>query len=208
MNIPLASPCAPRELSAVVRRFGDSTLEHVATYGLVVVLLAVSAFAVWSSISTSRLGKQAIESNMLSDHYASAAAAVTTAESLERKYRLEPGPAVRSRYQQAAAELKAALELVDRDGTADDHVVVNQVMEAHAPYLVSIAKMFDSVDRGDTPEVLRIDNDEVDPRFDVIDKVVSKAAMSGTRRRSPLCKPYTTVRRSTRVRYPGSSWSV
>ena len=72
------------------------------------VLLGVSRFAVWSSLVTSRLGHRAIESSLLSDHYASAAVAVAAEESHERKYRLEPGPDVRRLHSDAAAALTAA----------------------------------------------------------------------------------------------------
>ncbi len=154
------------------RRF---RLEDLATNGLIVVLITVGAFAVWSSISTGRLGAEAIVSSVLSDHYALAATAVATEESLERKYRLEPGAEVRSRYAQAAADLQAALAKVSRDGAAEDRLLVDEVMKAHAPYLVSIDRMFDAVDRGDTAEVLRIDGDEVDPKFDRIAQIVEKA---------------------------------
>jgi diguanylate cyclase (GGDEF)-like protein len=157
-------------------RMGEATLSRLATYGLVTVLLTFSGFSLWSSVSTSHLGKDAIASSLLSDHYTTAAAAVAAEESLERKYRLEPGPTVRVRYEAAVARLVASLELVSRDGNSDDRVIYDQVLKLHAPYLKSINRMFDAVDRGDTPEVLRIDNDEVDPLFSAIEDLVDKAS--------------------------------
>ncbi len=161
--------------SAPVQRVERSRVQ-LATYGLVAVMLTVSGFAIWSSLSTSRLGAGAIASSQLADHYAAAAAAIAAEESLERKYRLEPGPTVRQRYDAAAQRLKAALALVARDGTASDRSTVQQVLAAHEPYLRSIDRMFAAVDRGDLPEVLRIDSDEVDPKFEVIESTVDKAS--------------------------------
>ena len=68
-------------------------------------------------LSTNRAARQADRLSRLSDAYQQARFAVAAEESLERKYRLEPGPEVRTRYQQAAASLLAALEDVHQRGT-------------------------------------------------------------------------------------------
>ena len=154
----------------------DRTRAQIATYGLGVVLLAVSLFAIWSSVSTSRLGGEAIESSILADHYAEARAAVAEEESLERKYRLEPGPEVRKRHDAAGDRLKAALALVARDGAAEDRATAVQVLGAHAAYLESVHGLFAAADRGDTAAILRIDNDETDPKFEVIESAIEKAS--------------------------------
>jgi diguanylate cyclase (GGDEF)-like protein len=157
-------------------RLSEATRAQLAIYGLVGVLLMLSGFAIWSSLSTSRLGAQAIASSILSDHYASAAAAVAAEESLERKYRLNPSPEVRRRYDAAVEDLNRALVLVSRDGIAEDRATVERVLAAHGPYLESINRMFEAVNRADTSAVLRIDNDEVDPKFEIIAKTVDTAS--------------------------------
>ena len=167
---------ARRAWAAAFQGWDDAPLSRAASWSLVLVLVGVSSFAVWSSLSTSRLGQRAIESSLLSDHYAAATLAVAAEESLERKYRLEPGPQVRQRYQRAAADLMTAMGLVRRDGFPEDRVIVDRVLAAHGPYLDAIARMFDAVDRGDTAQVLRIDGSEVDPKFDLIAQLVDKAA--------------------------------
>ena len=53
---------------------------------------------------------QAVTASRLSDDYAEAANAVGGEESLERKYRLEPGPEVQARYDVVAARFVAALD--------------------------------------------------------------------------------------------------
>jgi hypothetical protein len=69
---------------------------QIAGVGLVLVLLAVSAFAVIASQLTSHAASSAVAASGLSDDYATTATAVAGEESLERKYRLEPGPLSRS----------------------------------------------------------------------------------------------------------------
>jgi diguanylate cyclase (GGDEF)-like protein len=142
----------------------------------VVVLLGVSGFALWSSQSTSRSAQQAFVAVRLSNSFADAAKAVAAEESLERKYRLEPGPKVLARYEKAAGELVVALSTVERQGDAEDRAAAAQVLAAHDPYLASIRRMFAAVDRGDTAEVLRIDADEVDPQFALIEQIVDHEA--------------------------------
>ena len=132
----------------------------------------------WSAVSTRQVAERAIASNTLSDHYAAAATAVAAEESLERKYRLEPGPDVRRRFDKATDDMRAAMELVRRNGTARDQAIADQVAAAYGPYRRAIDRMFDAADRGDTTLVLKIDNDEVDPRFDAIENLVDKTADS------------------------------
>lgn len=46
------------------------------------------------------------------------------------------------------------------------------MLAAHGPYLSAIGRMFAAVDRGDAAAVLRIDGEEVDPQFAVIESIV------------------------------------
>ena len=153
-------------------------LAQASSAGLFAVLICVSTFAMWSAVSTRQVAERAIASNTLSDHYAAAATAVATEESLERKYRLEPGPEVRLRFDKATSDMRAAMELVRREGSAQDQRIAEKVAVAYGPYRQAIDRMFDAADRGDTHLVLKIDSDEVDPRFDVIEGLVNQAADS------------------------------
>ncbi len=151
-------------------------LARFAATGLFVVLIAVSCYSMWSAVSTRKSAERAIDSNVLSDDWAAAAAAVAAEESLERKYRLEPSPAVRQRFGEASSRLVAAMALVRQNGTAADQVLASRLDSDYAPYLAAIDRMFGAVDRGDAATVLRIDADEVDPRFDAIERLVNVAA--------------------------------
>jgi diguanylate cyclase len=162
--------------SLIHRGLAAGALARVCAAGLYVVLVGVSGFAMWSALMTGRAAERAIASSTLSDHYSAAATAVAAEESLERKYRLEPGPDVRRRFDLASADLKAAMQLVRRDGNAPDQAVADQVALAYGPYQQAIDSMFAAADRGDAALVLKIDNDEVDPRFDAIEGLVNRAA--------------------------------
>jgi diguanylate cyclase len=170
---------AGAETRAVLRDRSDTRharRSRLAGAALVVVLLGVSTFAMWSSLATSAAVTDAVAANAVSDAFAQAANAVTGEESLERKYRLEPGPEVRARFDNTAAALVTALDLVRTTGSADDRVVVEGVLSQHRGYLDAIDLLFAAVDRGDAALSLKIDNETVDPVFAAMETAVLDAA--------------------------------
>ena len=96
---------------------------QVASVGLVLVLLAVSVFAVVESQLTAAAAEQAVVASTVSDDYWRAATAVAAEESLERKYRLEPGDGVRARFDESAAALTLALARSPGRGRRDRTLV-------------------------------------------------------------------------------------
>ncbi|MGW4946906.1 putative bifunctional diguanylate cyclase/phosphodiesterase [Actinoplanes sp. NPDC004185] len=148
---------------------------RVAAIGLAVVLLALTALSVLGAASTRGSAQTASRSAMLAEAYNRAFNAVAAEESLERKYRLEPGAEVRERHRQAGDDLHRALNDVYRRGTTDDRALVTSLRSLHAGYVTAIARMFAAVDAGDPVTVLRIDNDEVDPAFARISDLVQDA---------------------------------
>jgi len=149
---------------------------RLASVGLVLVLLAVSVFAVWSSVATSAAASRAVAASGLSDDYARAASALNTEEMLEYNYHLEPEAQVRARYVEAAAALVTALGEVRRDGNANDRALVDRVLVEHRTYLAAIGRLFAALDRGDMATVLRVNRDQTEPAFAAIDKAVGEAA--------------------------------
>ena len=149
---------------------------RIASGLLVLVLLAVSVFAVWSSQATRVAASRAGAANALSDSYTTAASAVAAEESLERKYRLEPGPEIRALYNAAAADLVSALGRARRQGDAGDRAFVDRILAEHRLYLKAIDRMFVAVDRGDQATVLQLDGGLVDPFFGGIQKAVTSKA--------------------------------
>ena len=169
----------PEALAGLRLQESDERLagrSRIASGALVLVLLSVSVFAVWTSQATSTAASRAAAANHLSDHYAQASSAVAAEESLERKYHFEPGPETRTSYDAATAGLVAVLGHVRQDGDAGDRVFVDRVLAQHRDYLAATGRMFAAVDRGDTATVLLIDNREVHPLFVGIQKAVVAAA--------------------------------
>jgi diguanylate cyclase (GGDEF)-like protein len=179
------------------RRSQGRTITRLATAGLAVVLVVLTGFALWAAYSTNRAARQADRLSRLSDAYEEARFAVAAEESLERKYRLEPGPDVRAKFQQAAASLLAALEVVRQRGYDADRTVVSQVRADHARFLEATSRLFDAVDAGDTKRVLAIDGGQTEPLFDAIETRVNDAA--DTRHQQALAGLHALRRAETTV---------
>jgi diguanylate cyclase (GGDEF)-like protein/PAS domain S-box-containing protein len=149
---------------------------QLAWCGLAAVLLFVSAFGGWVGLTTRDASDRVRGSSGLSDAYEQARYAVGAEESLERKYRIEPGAAVLASHRSAAAGLEVALGEVRRLGSAEDTSLVDDLLAAHAAYVDATARMFLAVDSGDMTRVGIIDQNEVDPIFEQIGIAVDAAA--------------------------------
>jgi signal transduction histidine kinase len=149
---------------------------QIASSGLALVLLCLTGFAIWAALTTNQAARAAKHASELSDHYQQARYAVGAEESLERKYRLEPGPEIRAKHQAAGADLLAAFRSIRQSGDASDQALADEVLAAHGRYLDAIGRMFAAVDAADTPRVNAIDGAEVDPVFDLIEAQVNTAA--------------------------------
>lgn len=147
-----------------------------ASVALVTVLLGLSVFAVWSSQATSAASTRAVVASTLADDYEEGARAIAAEESLERKYRLEPGPDVQARYDEATEAFTAAIARVERDGSVGDRGFVLDVQGQHQDYLMATDQLFRATDRGDMVAAQRIDSDEVDPAFGALETSVLSAA--------------------------------
>jgi diguanylate cyclase (GGDEF)-like protein len=148
----------------------------LALAGLAAVLIALSAFGLWSTARTSAASTKASTATRLSDVYEQARYAVGQEESLERKYRIEPGPDVLARYHAAARDLEHALTEMQAVGLPEDRRDSAEVLAVHARYLEATTEMFAAVDAGDTARVLFIDGHRTDPLFSVIEKRVDAEA--------------------------------
>jgi diguanylate cyclase (GGDEF)-like protein len=156
---------------ATDRRFG-----RVAALGLAVTLLALTVLSLLGVTSTRGAAARVDRSTALARAYGQAKAAVAAEESLERKYRLEPGPAIRGRHAAAGAELTRALDEVRALGDPADRELIETVLTEHAVYLAAIQRMFGAVDRRQTAASNQIDKQYVDPAFDQIEVQVGTAA--------------------------------
>ena len=65
---------------------------------------------------------------------------------------------------------------IQRDGDISDRTLVSQATEQHGRFLEATGRLFDAIDRGDIAAALRIDADETDPVFGVMEATVLGAA--------------------------------
>jgi diguanylate cyclase (GGDEF)-like protein len=133
----------------------------------------------------------------LASAYEHAASSVAAEESLERKYRLQPGPVPRAAHRAAEAQLRQALVGIQREGTATDRRLATRVAREHAGYLRGADKLFAAVDRHDsTSTVNAIDSLQVDPLFEAMQIPIYAAA---ARHEAAVLAQAASARRTGRI---------
>jgi diguanylate cyclase (GGDEF)-like protein len=149
---------------------------RIASCGLMTVLVASTVFGFEAARTTRESSAAANAAAALDDAFSAARYAVGSEESLERKYRLEPGKDVFAQHRASAAALVSALDGARRFGNAEDRFVADKILQAHIAYLAATRRMFAAVDRHDTRLVIALDHGAVDPIFDAIQRTVEKRA--------------------------------
>lgn len=144
-----------------------------ASVGLVALIVVVT---VGSLVTSNAAGTSALAVRT-ADAYAHAATAIAAEESLERKYRLQPGPVPRAGHAAAEASLEQAMRQVAVLGGGADRNLAKVVLREHSAYVAASARLFQSVDRHDPVAVTNaIDARTVDPVFGVMEDQVYAAA--------------------------------
>lgn len=135
----------------------------VTSSALAMIVLVLTAVAIVSALVTRSSATAADRSRVLVVDYADARFAVSQEESLERKYRVEPGPEVRALHLDAVHALDAAMRQVSLHGNAAEDVQAREIIKRNAAYVVSVHALFDATDARDTALALKIDHEQVDP---------------------------------------------
>jgi diguanylate cyclase (GGDEF)-like protein len=130
-------------------RLRSRTASRVAMAGSCGVLLVLTGFALWAASRTNQVALHAAELTHINDAYQQARFAVTAQELLEHKYRLEPSPAVRVRFERAARSLDAAVAFLLRHGDEADQQPIRTLTADHRRYVQAVRQEFDAVDAGD-----------------------------------------------------------
>jgi diguanylate cyclase (GGDEF)-like protein len=129
------------------------------------------------SLVTSNAAGTSARAVRIADAYAHAASAIAAEESLERKYRLQPGPGPKAAHRAAEAALQQAMRQVAVLGGRADRTVARMVLREHRAYAAASAQLFASVDRHDPVAVTdSIDARTVDPVFHMMEDQVYDAA--------------------------------
>jgi diguanylate cyclase (GGDEF)-like protein len=143
--------------------------------GIVLVLLAVSVFGVWSSQETSSAADQVSVSIRIASHYSDAARAAQLEEPIELEYRLHPDPAGRARQRTTTDQLVEALSRIRHDGDGDDRQLADEIQARLGDYLISAGRLFAAVDRGDLVAAAHLDATGTDVALEQIQTLVITA---------------------------------
>ncbi len=177
MTTPEAAPPWPGPFLTVriVRSRRTHVMGLTASIGLGLVLVALCGFAIWSASTSRRAASRVEHASVEQGAFEDAHYAVGQEESLERKYRLEPGPDILAQHGAASDALVAALQRLIHDSDAADEQLAAALLADHHVYLDATARMFAAVDAGDAALVEEIDSGEVDPLFSSIQERVDVA---------------------------------
>ncbi len=149
---------------------------RLATLGLIIVLLALAGFAIWTTVVTLELSVSVREAVSVNDQYERAHFDLATEESLEHEYSFEPSLDVWSQFQMAAAMLVKDLKAAASNEVGDpvrDQERVARVLSEHQRYLLAASQLFAAVDAGDKARVLAIDQTTLDPLMEQMQQQVN-----------------------------------
>ena len=113
--------------------------------GLVALIVVVTV----GSLVTSNAAATSALAVRTATAYGHAATAIAAEESLERKYRLQPGPVPKAAHAAAEASLEQAMRQVAVLGDSADRNLAKAVLREHEAYVAASAQLFLSVDRHD-----------------------------------------------------------
>jgi signal transduction histidine kinase len=149
---------------------------RLATLGLIIVLLALMGLAFWTTGMTLKLSgavKEAVYVNTLLEqaHYD-----LSTEESLEREYRLQPSLDIRRQHQAAATALVKHLQAASSNAVGEpqeDKELVADVLREHRRYLLAAAQLFADVDARDTVRRRILEQTTIGPLFQQMQQQVN-----------------------------------
>ncbi len=153
-------------------------VSRLTSIGLTTLLLALTAFSIWATVTTQQAANRTAVSEYLNDQYQQARFAVGAEESLERKYRLEPGPEPLANHTAAVASLDTDLRHIAQKGDDHDRAIVDHILKLNRLYLVNTHLMFMAVDQHNTALATELDHNKIDPVFSDMQEQVNAEAIS------------------------------
>jgi diguanylate cyclase (GGDEF)-like protein len=165
--------------------------------GVAATLVVLMVVTILGSFATDRSAARTRRSVVLSDAYEKAATGVAAEESLERKYRLEPGPVPLAGHRAAQQAVRNALADVIRLGNSRDQTLATTLLADHALYVDAAMSMFAAVDRHESSATVNaIDGRTVDPVFGVLQ---SEIYASAAHHQSQAISQIAALRRTSRL---------
>ncbi|MDB5093487.1 MAG: hypothetical protein JWO85_1588 [Candidatus Eremiobacteraeota bacterium] len=169
-----------RALPRSARDRATSLITIAASAGLIIVLLVSIGVALFASTATSVAEDRADDARILSNLYTNARFLVGLEESLEWRFRLEPGADVGRLHAAAARELAVTLQAVVRVAPPANAAEALRLLELHKHYRVAADAMFAAISANDVARALAIDRASVDPVYAAIqDPVYQRATEQG-----------------------------
>ena len=174
--MPLTAAALPKVVSSERLILGrNRNIPRLVSILLALVLIALCTCALIGAFASYSTGASAKRATEISEALDEARYFVGAQESLERKYRLEPSPEVRSAHLQAESSMLDALARARAMGS--DRAVIDAVVALDKDYRSALDRMFAAVDAGDVALTTKIDSTETDPSFGAIEERVSSAAV-------------------------------
>lgn len=150
--------------------------ERLVSAVLAGVMVVVAAVAMWAIQAAGHAERSAQRSHLLADTLDRARFDIAQQESLERKYRLDPSPAVRIEHSQAARDLDADMAAYAAIGGAGQRSVADRILSADAQYGRASEALFDATDRGRLADAEAIDKLRSDPAIATLENAVYVSA--------------------------------
>ena len=164
-------------------RPGDRWMLRMSAAGLLAVLVFLAGFSLFTQHRVAGLSQRADQANRLSETYQDARYWVGQEESLERKYRLEPGADVLGMHNQAERNFEADLRRLDSiDHSPATRSKVRRLVKLEIAYRDASDRMFLAVDAHRPALVIYYDHRVVDPVFGAIESIVYRQATLASRR--------------------------
>lgn len=145
-----------------------SVVGHLATLGLIIVLLALMGLAIWTTVMTLKLSDAVKEAVYVNTKLQQAHYDLGTEASLEREYRLKPNLDIRRQHQAAATALIKDLQAASSNevgDSAEDQELVAAVLSEHRRYLLAAAQLFVAADAGNITRARSLEQTTIGPLF-------------------------------------------
>src|SRR6266702_2880470 len=149
---------------------------RLATFGLIAVLLVLTACAIGATVIVRETSLQASEAVHMSDLYQQAHYLVGLEGSIMHEYTLQPGSAGRAEFRATEQKLSTVIQTIAHDGDRGDRSFVQSVLAQHVHYLLLADRFFAFIDAHNLADALAIHNEQIDPLFDPMDEQVARAA--------------------------------
>jgi len=151
-------------------------VNRLASLGLLLVLLFLTGFSIWTATLNRQITLTAETSTHLSDLKRQILYTFSEEVSLLHEYVLEPGARLRNEYLAVANTLKVLLQHLQQDGNASDRALVNTVFVEQARYLHFTDQFFADVDAHKLTLAFKLNHNDIDPLSDQIQQQMQQEA--------------------------------